>query len=120
VKPGICGAPQGVASSREQWIQVCEQNGRNAQSRTRHGGEHAIECHPRGERLLRARLDDRTVSHRIGERHADLENVRARPFEALQQIDRGLWRRMPRRHVRHERAPAGCAELREALGYALR
>ena len=47
-------------------------------------GQRASERHAVVERSLRARLDDRPVGHRIGERYAELDHVRASGFHAAQ------------------------------------
>src|SRR5689334_1710919 len=116
----VGSAQQRIAARGEQWIQIREQDHGNPESRPRYDVEYAIEGHAASERLLRARLNDRAVRHRIRERNADFDDVGTGAFETGKQFQRRLSRRMTGGDIRNERAPFRGAQLREALRYALR
>jgi len=120
VKAGIGRTRQRIAPCREQRIQVREQDDRYAESGARNEFEYAIEGHARGEGFLRARLNDRTVRHRIGERNADFEHVRSCAFQTAQQLDRRFRGWMTGGHIGYERASSRRTQLREFLRDAIR
>ena len=82
--------------------------------RARDDVEHLIEAHALLERALRARLDDGAVGQRIGERHADLDDVGAGRLEPLQQRDAAHGIGMTGRDVGNERLAGCAAQLGEA------
>ena len=73
-----CGRACERARSRgDDRVQIAEQHERHIHRSLGRQLEHAVERHPLLERALRARLDDRTIGERIGERHAELDHVGA-------------------------------------------
>ena len=65
------------------------------------------DLHAGGQRALAGGLDDRAVRHRVGERHADLDQVGAGSRHAAQQRHRGGAVRVPGLEERDQR-PAAC------------
>ena len=73
-------------------IVVAHQHDRRLAVGLAEGGDHAQRAAQRlagAQRALRRRLDRRTVGHRIGERHAELDQVGARRRQPAQDVHRG-------------------------------
>ena len=104
-EPRVGGARQRVRAGRHERIEVAEQHERHARLRARHELEQPVEVHAALERALRARLDDRAVGHRIGERQAELDDVGAGVLQRVHQVDGALDVGVAGGDVRNQRAP---------------
>src|SRR6059058_633760 len=80
--------------------------------------EDARHRHPGIEGRLRGALNRRSVGERVAERHADLDEVRARGLDELERRERRFGGGMARGEVRDERrtAPAPCPQGAPARG----
>ncbi len=77
--------------------------------------EHARNAHRRGERPLRRALDHGAVGQRIGERDAQLDDVRPALGRLDDQTARRLNRGVARREIGNERALSTTAQRRECI-----
>src|SRR6185312_2779645 len=75
--------------------------------------EHVAKADTLRERALGSALDDRPIGHRIGKRHAELDDVGARLYEAVDNRARHRQRWITCGHVRNQHRAAGVPLLRE-------
>ena len=116
------GLGEPVRAAAEHRVAVSHQHQRHVRvaRAERGGGRQDV----RGAGSLReaadvGRLDRRTVGHRIGERHAELDRIRATCDERVEDRAGGLGGRITRGNERDERGAAGGGGAREGGGEAV-
>src|SRR5687767_13844770 len=80
------GALQDVVATGEDRVEVAEEDNWRLQLRLADHLEHSVQPHSSIQGALRALLNDRPVSHWIGERHAYLDRVSACVLQPLQEL----------------------------------
>src|SRR2546423_2094637 len=111
---GIGGPGEGVGAGRQQRVQVSKQNHRHFELSAADEREHPVVSHPVLQRALGAGLDYGPVRDRIGERDAQLDDIRAALLQSVQDVQRALHVGMARGYVTDQSAPGVLAERVEA------
>ena len=85
-----------------------------ARSETAHHVEHLTKLDARLQGPLTGDLNGRTVGHRIGEGHAELDDIRARLGQPCKDLETGLGVGIARHDIGHEARAAFTRKICEA------
>jgi hypothetical protein len=107
---------EAICAHRLDRIGIAHQHHRRgliARAKLMHQCEHAVQAHPVLQGTIARALDYRAVGHRVGERHAQLDHVRARLDQRMHQRHRHAGFGIARSDKRNECLPAVSCELLE-------
>jgi hypothetical protein len=120
----VCARPcrtlRRVWARRQERVEVGEEDDRHVDARHVDQLERALERHAGLQGALRARLNDRAVGERVGERQAELDDVGAASRHASNELQRALAVGVPGGDVHDKRSAALCSQPCEALGEDVR